>query len=95
MTVEELALSLIAQRSRAGEAAMCARLLVALAMLILAPPVAAEEGPQLQELIRAAKAEGSVMVYHTSPMPIIGSTFRAFEQKYGIRVNNYHATGTR
>ena len=33
------------------------------------------------------------MVYHTSPMPIIGSTFRAFEKKYGIKVQNYHATG--
>jgi iron(III) transport system substrate-binding protein len=47
----------------------------------------------LDKLIAAAKAEGSVMVYHTSPMPIIGSTFRAFEKKYGIKVQNYHATG--
>jgi iron(III) transport system substrate-binding protein len=44
-------------------------------------------------LIAAAKAEGSVMVYHTSPLPIIGSSFRAFENKYGIKVLNYHTTG--
>ena len=47
----------------------------------------------LDKMIAAAKAEGSLMVYHTSPLPIIGSTFRAFEKKYGIKVQNYHATG--
>jgi iron(III) transport system substrate-binding protein len=26
-------------------------------------------------------------------MPIIGSTFQAFEKKYGIKVQNFHATG--
>jgi iron(III) transport system substrate-binding protein len=47
----------------------------------------------LEKLIAAAKGEGSFMIYHTSPMPIIGSTFRSFEKKYGIKVRNYHATG--
>ena len=47
----------------------------------------------LDAMIAAAQAEGALMVYHTSPMPIIESTFRAFEKKYGIKVQNYHATG--
>lgn len=47
----------------------------------------------LEAMVAAAKAEGSLMVYHTSPMLIIGSTFRAFEKKYGIKIQNYHATG--
>lgn len=33
------------------------------------------------------------MVYHTSPMAIIGPVFRSFEKTYGIKVQNYHATG--
>lgn len=47
----------------------------------------------LDAMIAAAQAEGALMVYHTSPMPIIELTFRAFEKKYGIKVQNYHATG--
>ena len=56
-----------------------------------ATPVQAQGA--LDAMIAAAQAEGSLMVYHTSPMPIIESTFRAFEKKYGIKVQNYHATG--
>ncbi len=61
------------------------------ASVAVAPVAHAQDA--LDKIVAAAKAEGSVMVYHTSPMPIIGSTFRAFEKKYGIKVQNYHATG--
>jgi maltose-binding protein MalE len=64
---------------------------VALMACTLASAVRAQG--TLESMVAAAKAEGSLMVYHTSPMPIIGSTFRAFEKKYGIKVQNYHATG--
>ena len=65
--------------------------LFAFAAVAAAQPALAQG--TLDKMIAAAKAEGSLMVYHTSPLPIIGSTFRAFEKKYGIKVQNYHATG--
>jgi iron(III) transport system substrate-binding protein len=65
-------------------------LLLALAASAAEPACAQDT---LDKMIAAAKAESSLMVYHTSPLPIIGSTFRAFEKKYGIKVQNYHATG--
>jgi iron(III) transport system substrate-binding protein len=62
-------------------------------VIVLANAPAAMAQNELQALIAAAKSEGSLMVYHTSPLPIIGPVFRAFEQAYGIKVLNYHATG--
>jgi iron(III) transport system substrate-binding protein len=59
----------------------------------LAFAVAKAEEAGLAGLIAAAKAEGSVMVYHTSPPPTIGPVFKAFEETYGIKVYSYHATG--
>ena len=65
------------------------------ALVVIGPlsAASADDDARLQELIKAAKAEGSLMVYHTSPFPIIGPTFRGFEKKYGIKVQNFHATG--
>jgi iron(III) transport system substrate-binding protein len=51
------------------------------------------ESAMLDKLVAAAKAEGRVMVYHTSDVATMSPTLRAFEQKYAIKVDNYFATG--
>lgn len=62
-----------------------------LVAVVAVTPACAQDS--LDKLVAAAKAEGALMVYHTSPLPIIGPVFRAYEKKYGIKVQNYHATG--
>lgn len=54
----------------------------------------AQSKASLDALVKAAKTEGSVMVYHTAPMPIFGPLFEDFQKKFGIRVDNFHATGS-
>jgi iron(III) transport system substrate-binding protein len=49
---------------------------------------------RLQALVAAAKAEGSVMIYHTSAVRTIRPVYDAFAAKYGIAVRNFYATGT-
>jgi iron(III) transport system substrate-binding protein len=80
-------------RRRFSRCALAQATRVLVASVSLVATAQAEEVAHLQQLAKAAQAEGSVMIYHTSPPPIIGSTFRAFEQKHGIKVFNYHATG--
>jgi iron(III) transport system substrate-binding protein len=48
----------------------------------------------LQKLIAAAQAEGSVMVYHTADTLTSSGVLKVFEQKYKIKVNTFHATGS-
>ena len=73
--------------------------LLTFALLAASQPAHAEaaapsnESAILQKLLAAAKAEGRVMVYHTSDVATMGPTLRAFEKKYGIKVDNYFATG--
>ncbi len=67
------------------------RLALILVAVVCAAPAYAQDS--LDKLVAAAKADGSLMVYHTSPLPIIGPVFRAYEKKYGIEIQNYHATG--
>lgn len=55
-------------------------------------PVSAQA--TLEALVAAAKKEGQVMIYHTSAVATIGPSFKAFQEKYGIRVDNFHATGS-
>ena len=71
------------------------RRLLVTASILIGPLSAApaNDDAMLQALIKAAKSEGSLMIYHTSPFPIIGPTFRGFEKKYGIKIQNFHATG--
>jgi iron(III) transport system substrate-binding protein len=49
---------------------------------------------RLEALVKAAKAEGTVMIYHTSAVATFKPVFNAFAEKYGITVRNYYATGT-
>jgi iron(III) transport system substrate-binding protein len=72
--------------------------LLALAFIAAATPAHAQpsspnESVVLQKIIAAAKVEGSVMVYHTSDVATMSPALRAFESKYGIKVENYFATG--
>lgn len=48
----------------------------------------------IDALVAAAKAEGSVMIYHTSAVRTFKPVFTAFAKKYGITVRNFYATGT-
>ncbi len=65
--------------------------LVATAAVLLAWPAQAQS---IDLLVAAAKAEGSVMIYHTSAVRTFKPVFTAFAQKYGITVRNFYATGT-
>lgn len=67
---------------------------LALAAALGFTPAFAQASSDMETTIKAAKAEGTVMVYHTSPVTLIRPIFRAFEKKYGIKVQNFHATGT-
>ena len=62
----------------------------------LAQPAHAQpskESAVLEKLIAAAKAEGRVMIYHTSDVATMAPVLRAFEKQYGIKVDNFFATG--
>jgi len=52
------------------------------------------DAARLEPLIAAAKAEGSVMIYHTSAVRIIRPVLNAFTAKHRIEVRNFYATGT-
>jgi iron(III) transport system substrate-binding protein len=72
-------------------------LIVPVAMVMTAPssPLHAQSsGAHLDALVAAAKAEGSVMIYHTSAVRTFRPVFSAFAKKYGITVRNFYATGT-
>ena len=47
-----------------------------------------------EDTIKAAKAEKSLMIYHTAPTANYKVVFEAFQKKYGIKVENFHATGS-
>jgi iron(III) transport system substrate-binding protein len=67
----------------------------AMAMLATVPPAGAQPADaRLDALVAAAKAEGSVMIYHTSAVRTFRPVFSAFAKKYGITVRNFYATGT-
>lgn len=59
-----------------------------------APQLNAQQAANMDKLVKAAQAEKSVMVYTTSAYEIFGSTFRAFEAKYGMKVDYFVATGS-
>jgi iron(III) transport system substrate-binding protein len=66
------------------------------AMLASSSPCGAQGNDadaRLDALARAAKAEGAVMIYHTSAVATFKPVFTAFAQKYGIPVRNFYATG--
>jgi iron(III) transport system substrate-binding protein len=67
----------------------------AMAILAAVPPAGAQPAEaRLDALVAAAKAEGSVMIYHTSAVRTFKPVFSAFAKKYGITVRNFYATGT-
>jgi iron(III) transport system substrate-binding protein len=67
----------------------------AMAMLATVPPAGAQPADaRLDALVAAAKAEGAVMIYHTSAVRTFKPVFSAFAKKYGITVRNFYATGT-
>jgi iron(III) transport system substrate-binding protein len=57
-------------------------------------PARAQNSPELDKLIAAAKAEGTVMVYHTSGDKTVAPLFKRFQEKYGIKLEDFHATGS-
>ena len=72
--------------------------LLAIALCAASPRAYAETAPRdelamLEKLTAAAKAEGRVMIYHTSDVATMSPVLRGFEKKYGIKVDNYFATG--
>ncbi len=68
--------------------------LAALAAVGVPPAHAQTADARLDTLVAAAKAEGSVMIYHTSAVRTFRPVFTAFGKKYGITVRNFYATGT-
>jgi iron(III) transport system substrate-binding protein len=50
---------------------------------------------QLSDIEKAAKAEGSVMLYTTTPSVMMKSVGAEFEKKYGIKFEMYRATSAR
>jgi iron(III) transport system substrate-binding protein len=62
-------------------------------VLIAALPAKAQTYPELQKLTDAAKAEGTVMVYHTAGDETIQPVFKRFQEKYNIKVEDFHAAG--
>jgi iron(III) transport system substrate-binding protein len=75
----------------------CVSLAVTVVLAALAPSAcarAAEADAGLDALVQAAKAEGTVMIYHTSAPRILKPVMNAFTAKYGIPVRNFYATGT-
>src|SRR5690242_11058099 len=69
------------------------QLSAAVLVCVAASQGARAESASLDALIAAAKAEGSVMIYHTSAVATFKPVFTAFAQKYGIPVRNFYATG--
>src|SRR5262245_51707981 len=70
---------------------------IVVAMLAAAPSSRAQSGDadaRIEALVKAAKAEGAVMIYHTSAERTFKPVFTAFAKKYGIPVRNFYATGT-
>ena len=69
--------------------------LAAMAALAAVLPAHAQPADaRLDALVAAAKAEGAVMIYHTSAVRTFRPVFSAFAKKYGISVRNFYATGT-
>jgi iron(III) transport system substrate-binding protein len=69
----------------------------AVVMLATAQPSFAQTSDQnesLDALVKAAKAEGSVMIYHTVNVQTIRRALAEFGKKYEIKVRNFYATGT-
>lgn len=64
------------------------------ALLLSAQAVEAQSNAKLDQLVKAAQAEKSVMSYGSAPIAQIGSVYDAFEKKYGIKVDNYQVTGS-
>ena len=67
---------------------------LAISVVLAAMPMMRAAAESLDELVAAAKAEGSVMIYHTSAVRTFRPVFTAFAKKYGITVRNFYATGT-
>jgi iron(III) transport system substrate-binding protein len=69
----------------------------AAATLMAAQPSYGQASPPdagLAALIAAAKAEGTVMIYHTSAERTFKPVLSVFAKKYGIAARNFYATGT-
>ena len=47
-----------------------------------------------EQLVEAAKTEGSVLWYSSKPSPIVSAISEAFQNEYGIRVETYKAGGS-
>src|SRR2546427_12577036 len=77
---------------------MLVRLLLALALSALAAGALAQANPALYEgtdrlerLIAGAKKEGELSMYTSAQADDIGAVAKAFEQKYGVKVNMWRA----
>src|SRR2546427_5395134 len=77
---------------------MLVRLLLALALSALAAGALAQANPALYEgtdrlerLIAGAKKEGELRLYTSAQADDIGAVAKAFEQKYGVKVNMWRA----
>src|SRR2546427_12932877 len=77
---------------------MLVRLLLALALSALAAGALAQANPALYEgpdrldrLIAGAKKEGELSLYTSAQADDIGAVAKAFEQKYGVKVNMWRA----
>jgi iron(III) transport system substrate-binding protein len=80
-------------RSRRLAARLLAAACVAIAAGALAQPLPQYDGPDRQEkLAAAAKREGEVTIYTSTPVEDIKVLTDAFERKYGIRTNVWRAS---
>src|SRR2546427_8219740 len=77
---------------------MLVRLLLALALSALAAGALAQANPALYEgadrlerLIAGAKKDGELNLYTSAQADDIGAVAKAFEQKYGVKVNMWRA----
>src|SRR5437870_13854884 len=72
---------------------LLALLLSALAAGALAQghPALYEGTDRLERLIAGAKKEGELSMYTSAPADDIGAVAKAFEQKYGVKVNMWRA----
>ena len=80
-------------RSRRLAARLLAAACVAIAAGALAQPLPQYDGPgRLEKLAAAAKREGEVTIYTSTPVEDIKVLTDAFERKYGIRTNVWRAS---
>jgi hypothetical protein len=96
-TNTRLAKVITTQRMIRGILAMTVALAgVAISVATIAQPLPTNPklSPGLQKLVTAAQAEGSVMVYHTAETLTSSGVLNAFEEKYKIKADTFHATGS-